>query len=87
MYGDDLVRAWKDPDERGDTAHPSAYQGDLNLTATVAGTTVATTQVTVLRIAIDSLDSTLLNDAEVTRAVTTTPAVARRRRSLRMRRG
>jgi len=28
MAGDDLVRIWKDPDERGDAAHPA---GDISL--------------------------------------------------------
>jgi hypothetical protein len=28
MSGNDLVRAWKDPDERGDAAHPA---GDISL--------------------------------------------------------
>ena len=28
MSGDDLVRAWKDPEDRGDAAHPA---GEINL--------------------------------------------------------
>jgi hypothetical protein len=61
---------------RGDSAHPSAYQGDLNLTASVGGTPAATAQVTVFRLAIDTIDATLLNDAEVVRTLTTTPAIS-----------
>jgi hypothetical protein len=34
MSGNDLVRLWKDPDERGDAAHPS---GDITLDALSGG--------------------------------------------------
>jgi hypothetical protein len=34
MSGNDLVRLWKDPDERGDTAHPA---GEITLNALSGG--------------------------------------------------
>jgi hypothetical protein len=30
MFGEDLVRAWKDPDERGEAVHPA---GEITLDA------------------------------------------------------
>jgi RHS repeat-associated protein len=62
---------------RGDPSAPSAYQGDIDLTASIGGTPAATPlSVTVFRIAPDSQESVLVNDAEVVRTVTTTPAIS-----------
>jgi|GEM_PF-3413750 len=58
---------------RGETDHPSAFHGDLNLTVSVGGTEVATEPVTVLRIAVDLTATTLVNDMTAVRTITTTP--------------
>ena len=61
---------------RGDSDSPSAFQGDLNLTASVGGTEMMTKQVTVLKIALDNGALDLVNDIPVLRTINTIPAVA-----------
>ena len=61
---------------RGDSSHPSAYQGDLDLIASIGGTPMAAQLVTVFRIAPDSTDKDLVNDAVVPVTLTTTPAIS-----------
>jgi RHS repeat-associated protein len=60
---------------RGDPAHPSAFQGDLNLTASVGGTQVATSHVTVFRIAPSAADVAEPTDAPAPVTMVTTPAI------------
>ncbi len=61
---------------RGDPANPSAFHGDLNVTASVGGLEVASETVTVIRIAVDLQSTTLLNDMPAIRTITITPATA-----------
>jgi len=50
MSGNDLVRLWKDPDARGDAAHPS---GDITLDDLSGGVVVtADIQLTVMSLAV-----------------------------------
>jgi hypothetical protein len=44
MSGNDLVRAWKDPDERGTAAHPA---GNINLDDLSGGGEVHLTVITI----------------------------------------
>jgi hypothetical protein len=61
---------------QGDPARPSAFHGDLDLTASVGGTQVAAERITVLKIEIDQFVMVLQNDRPVLRTITSIPATA-----------
>ena len=59
---------------RGDPDRPSAFHGDVNLTASVGGTEVASEYVTVIKILIDRTGITFMNDRSQTLTLSTIPA-------------
>jgi RHS repeat-associated protein len=61
---------------QGDPTRPSAFHGDLDLTASVGGTQVAAERVTVLKMVLDQYVVTLQNDRPVLRTVTSIPATS-----------
>ena len=60
---------------RGVAERPSAFEGDIKLTARVDGLGTVSETLTVLKVDVDQRSTTLLNDMAVTRSITTTPPV------------